>query len=224
MAQLDFGFRPPRKPRKPRKPKRGRPPKPGAGVPHRPRAVQARHPLHITFRVRRHVWQLRSRRCFSRIRQAFLKVVGRFDTRIAHFSIQHNHIHLLVETQDRESLARAMQGFAISAAKRLNHMMGRRRGAVFADRYHSRPLRTPSEVRAALVYVLNNFRKHTRYGTPAPDAIDPFSSGTAFDGWRDPAPPTPDPPPTSAPATWLLKTGWRRRGGPIARDETPRAD
>ena len=216
MDQIDFGFR---TPRKPRKRKRGRPRKPGAGVPHRPRAVNAGYPLHITFKVRRHVWQLRSRRCFSRIRRAFLKVVGRFDTRIAHFSIQHDHIHMLVETRDRAALARAMQGFAISAAKRLNDMMGRR-GKVFADRYHSRPLRTPSEVRAALVYVLNNFRKHTRYGTPAPHAIDPFSSASSFDGWRDPAPPPLDVPATSTPHTWLLATGWRRCGL-INLDEAP---
>src|SRR5215468_5827218 len=220
MDQLDFGFRTTRRRRKKR---RGRPHKPGAGVPHRPRAVHARHPLHITFRVRRHVWQLRSRRCYSRIQQAFLNVLGRFETRIAHFSVQHDHIHMLVETTDRERLGRAMQGFAISAAKKLNRMMGRH-GGVFADRYHSRPLRTPSEVRAALVYVLNNFRKHTRYGTPAPHAIDPFSSGIAFDGWRQPAPPPPDPPPTSAASTWLLTSGWLRVGGPIGRDETPRAD
>jgi len=217
MEQLGFGFR---TPRKPRKKKRGRPRKPGAGVPHLPRSVHARYPLHVTFRVRRHVWQLRSRRCYSRIQEAFLRLLGRFETRIAHFSVQHDHIHLLVETQDRRELARAMQGFAISAAKRLNKMMGRR-GAVFADRYHSRPLRTPTEVRAALVYVLNNFRKHARYGTPAPDALDPFSSAFAFGGWRAPPPPPTDPHPTAAPATWLLATGWRRGGGPIARDEVP---
>ena len=94
--QLDFGFRTPRKRRRKR---RGRPHKPGAGVPHRPRAVQARHPLHVTFKVRRHVWQLRSRRCYSRIRAAFQRVAGRFETRIAHFSVQHDHLHMLVETK-----------------------------------------------------------------------------------------------------------------------------
>src|SRR5262250_2264341 len=212
MDQIDFGFR---TPRKPRQPKRGRPTKPGAGVPHLPRAVHARYPLHITFRVRRHVWQLRSRRCLSRIQRAFFKVLGRFDTRIAQFSVQHDHIHMLVETQDRRALGRAMQGFAISAAKRLNEMMGRH-GAVFADRYHSRPLRTPTEVRSALVYVLNNFRKHTRYGTPARDTIDPFSSASTFGGWSEPIAASGDARPTATPATW------RRGGGPIARDEAPR--
>jgi len=219
MVQIDFGFR---TPRKPRQPKRGRPTKPGAGVPHLPRAVHARYPLHITFRVRRHVWQLRSRRCFSRIQRAFFKVLGRFDTRIAHFSVQHDHIHMLVETQDRRALGRAMQGFAISAAKRLNEMMGRH-GAVFADRYHSRPLRTPTEVRSALVYVLNNFRKHARYGRPAPTAIDPFSSASTFAGWSEPLAASGAACPTASPATWLLATGWRRGGGPIARDEAPRS-
>src|SRR5262249_42934581 len=150
-----------------------------------------------------------------------VRVVGSVDSGRAHFSGQQDHMHMLVETSDRRALGRAMQGFAISAAKRRNEMMGRH-GAVFADRYHSRPLRTPTEVRNALVYVLNNFRKHRRYGTPARDAIDPFSSASTFGGWSEPLAASGDAWPTATPATWLLATGWQRGGGPIARDEAPR--
>jgi hypothetical protein len=35
-----------------------------------------------------------------------------------------------------------------------------RGGAVWGDRFHARDLKTPREVRHALVYVLNNHRKH----------------------------------------------------------------
>jgi putative transposase len=56
----------------------------------------------------------------------------------------------------------------------------RRRGSVWGDRYHVRALCTPREVRSALVYVLENFRKHLRGSV----GIDPCSSASWFDGFR----------------------------------------
>jgi REP element-mobilizing transposase RayT len=226
QSQLDFGFRtPPRK----RKRKRGRPRKAGAGVPHLKREVSPRHPLHVTLRVRRHVWNLRARRCFRIIEAAFFAAAQRVDARIAQFSVQHDHVHMLVEAGDARGLGSAMQSMCIRVAKGLNVVMDRK-GAVFADRYHSRSLRTPTEVRRALIYVLCNGRKHLpavghRLGARW---IDPCSSGAWFDGWSvsprsatDP-PRATDPPPVRPAATWLLSTGWRERGGgPIRPDEGP---
>jgi REP element-mobilizing transposase RayT len=85
---------------------------------------------------------------------AALRIGGdRFDVRVVEFSVQGNHVHLLVEAPDRHALARAIQGFSIRVAKGLNRMMGRT-GRVFDDRYHARVLRTPTEVRHAIRYVL----------------------------------------------------------------------
>jgi len=61
----------------------------------------------------------------------------------------------------------------------------RRSGPVLADRYHLHVLRTPSEVRNALAYVLLNAPKHAaRAGRALARAftIDPASSGRWFDG------------------------------------------
>src|SRR5688572_1133871 len=184
--QRDFGFRtPPRK----RPPKRGRPRKAGSGVPHLRRTVEARHPMHVTLRMRPHVWQLRSRRCFSILERAFYIGCERFGGRVCHFSVQHNHVHLVVEAADRTALARALQGLAIRMAKGLNRLM-ERRGAVFADRYHARILRTPTEVRRVLVYVLANGKKHLpKVGHQLPASwVDPYSSAAWFDGWSVPTP------------------------------------
>jgi len=103
-------------------------------------------------------------------------------------------------------------------ARRLNALW-KRRGSVFAERYHARALATPNEVRQALAYVLNNARKHGIRG----DGVDPFSSGPWFDGWspcsetsrdvaRDERNDARDGSPTSTAETWLLRVGWRRRG------------
>lgn len=54
---------------------------------------------------------------------------------IVHHSIQTNHIHLVVEADDRDVVTRKMSGFAIAFAKRLNNqLLGGRRGKVWSDR------------------------------------------------------------------------------------------
>jgi len=89
-----------------------------------------------------------------------------------------------------------------------------RRGAVFAGRFHARALATPREVRAALVYVLHNARRHG--ATIA--GIDALSSGAVFDGWSDARGPADLPNEmyarhgVSPPKTWLATHGWRRHG------------
>src|SRR5450432_4008058 len=86
-----------------------------------------------------------------------------------------------------------------------------------SSRFHSHALRTPTETRRGLVYVLLNFRKHLR----ASPGVDPRSSGPWFGGWRTPVPVSRDAVPIVAPRTWLATVGWHRAGGPIAFDERP---
>ena len=127
---------------------------------------------------------------------------------------QGNHLHLIVEAEDATALSRGVKGLAIRVARGLNRLAGRR-GRALADRYHSRPLATPTEVRNALAYVLTNSRVHARrHGARRyVPRVDPYSSGQWFDGWRSPPRGKPVlPAPTAAPSTWLLATGWRRLG------------
>jgi REP element-mobilizing transposase RayT len=134
--------------------------------------------------------------------------------RLVHFSLQSNHIHLLVEAGDRRALSRGMQALLVRVSRALNRHW-KRRGPVFWDRFHARPLRTPREVRTALVYVLQNARHHgLKLAGP-----DPYSSGRWFDGWKRPldvAIGNPGVPPR----TWLLRTGWRKHGC-IGLEESP---
>ena len=76
-------------------------------------------PLHVTLRMAPHVYNLRSRRSF-RVIAAALRIAGdRFNVRVIQFSVQGNHIHLVVEAPNRRALARAIQGFSIRVAKDL---------------------------------------------------------------------------------------------------------
>jgi REP element-mobilizing transposase RayT len=174
----------------------GRPPNPGGpGVSHLRRPpIRRTTPVHVTIRMRRHVYNLRSRRCFRPIEKAFLAGRDRFGFRLNHFSVQGNHVHLIAEAHDEAALSRGMQGLAIRIAKALNRVMNRK-GAVFADRYFADVLRTVTEARHAVHYVLHNRQRHSRqWGPPAPSAPDPYSSAGYLSGAS----------PTCSPRTVLL--------------------
>ena len=176
-------------------------------VPHeaRPRH-DARTPLHVTLRLRAGLPSLRRHVVRARILRTIEEGRERFGFRLNQFSLQSNHVHLIVEADDRRSLSRGMKGIAVRVARAVNRIW-KRRGGVFSDRFHARPLRTPREVRAALVYVLQNARHHGLRLL----GVDPFSSGSWFDGWRQGV--VLAGAGCAAPArTWLLSRGWRRHG------------
>ncbi len=174
-------------------------------------------PVHVTMRLRPGLASLRKTPSRRALEQVFGAACERFETRLVHYSIQSNHLHLIVESEERGSLSRALQGLAIRVAKALNRLWGRK-GKVFADRYHDRILRTPREVRNALVYVLKN---HVKHGVRLV-GLDPFASGTWFGGWKDAPSVVQCALHLASAKTWLLRTGWRK-GGPIGIAEEPRS-
>ena len=127
-----------------------------AGVVHRRRPVlKARFPVHVTWRMQTDVWNLRTRRCFRALARAFWGGANRFGFRLVHYSVQGNHLHLLVEAKNERSLSRGMNGLGVRVAKGLNRVM-RRHGRVLDDRYHAHILRTPTEARRARRYFQQN--------------------------------------------------------------------
>jgi hypothetical protein len=176
----------------------------GAG---RPKGVRVSHhsrpafdrvtPAHVTLRVLDDVPSLRASRRFAVVRRSFAAARGLHGLRLAHFTVLNNHLHLILEADSSEALSRGMQGLCIRLAKALNRVLGRK-GTLFADHYHSRLLRSPTELVAAIRYVLTNAERH--FGEHGPD---PFSS-LAPDGAEV----------VAEPRGWLLRTGWRRARRP----------
>jgi putative transposase len=187
-------------------------------VPHRNRAAHdPRHPAHVTLRAAALPVSLRQRRMFAAVRCALGRASGD-DFRVLHFSVQSNHLHLVVEADSAMRFTRGMQGLAIRIAKAVNRVLGRR-GAVWAERFHARWLTSPRAVRNALVYVLQNWRKH---GHPE-RGVDPCSSARWFGGWeRSSTPASSESAPVVTARTWLARWGWRRHG-PIRVNEAPRS-
>jgi len=187
-----------------------------SGVPHTPRErLASRFPVHVNVKLRRGLPSLRVHRTYAVIRKVFL-AAEKPGFRVVHFSIQSNHVHLIVEAKDRERLSRGMQGLLIRFARAVNKLWGRV-GKVFVDRYFDRILRTPRQVRNALVYVLRN---HWRHRGRAEQDLDMFTSGPWFDGWKEKFEVSnlPESPVAKA-RTWLLHTGWWKHHGKLSLSE-----
>jgi REP element-mobilizing transposase RayT len=176
-----------------------------------------RHPVHVTLRAESDVPSLRSPRMFAALRRA-IGAANRVAFRTIHFSVQLDHLHLIVEADSARALRQGMRSLTIRCALVINRM-AHRRGVVWDHRHHAHALRTPTEVRQAMAYVLLNFRKHLR----AAPGVDPRSSGIWFEEWRQPPPRSSAPRLVATPTTWLGSVGWRRAGGPLDVRESPRA-
>ncbi len=118
-------------------------------------------PLHVTLKVVGGLPSFRREAVAGVVRAAIAAGGHRGDFRVVHYNVLGDHLHFVVEAAGAMALARGMQGLTIRLARRLNVLLGRR-GKLFAQRYHARPLRTPTEVRNAIRYVLLNGRHHAR--------------------------------------------------------------
>ena len=214
-APVQISFEERRKLTKAGKAKKRPGPKPAAraSVRHRERPLHKRTtPLHITMRAVKGLPSFRTQTLW----QSFMRAVRgtrREGFRIVEFSVQSNHVHLIVEATDKASLASGMKSFSVRANRLFNSALGRGRGRVWGDRYHRRDLTSPRQVRNAIVYCLANYKKHG--DVPAGKlTIDPCSSAPWFTGWSitrtqragD------DERPNEGAETFLLKVLWRRHG------------
>jgi REP element-mobilizing transposase RayT len=153
-------------------------------VAHRRRpTLPSKTPVHVTLRLVEGVPSLRRRKPVNYVRRC-IQLAHKDRFRVVEFSVQSNHVHLIVEAEDARALSRGMQGLKIRIAKRLNALFGRR-GTPFTDRYHAVPITSLRQARLCIGYVLGNARKHAaqRGHYVARNWVDPFSSAPTFRGW-----------------------------------------
>lgn len=131
---------------------------------------------------------------------------------IVHFSVQTDHLHMIVEADDSDVISRKLAGFMISFARRLNALLARC-GKVWSERAHWRDITSAREMYNVLAYVFGNAKRH---GIIAASELraDPASSAWTFDGWDRPVEAPPEelrwtPP---EPRTELLRRNWITHG------------
>lgn len=191
-------------------------------------ALDPRVPMHLTLRAVRGTPNMRTERITAIVR-AELRRASAKGFRVLHFSIQTNHLHLIVEGDAGADVSRGAQRLASRVARLVNLAAGRS-GRFWRERYHRVDLHKPRQVRNALVYCLFNARKHASgaEGARARRVLDVRCSSVIWvDAWdandelkariaasRD------GPPQVAKPKTWLAREGWRRHGG-LRPDEMP---
>ena len=142
------------------------------GVAHRRREkITARTALHINFKVRA---SIRNKHCLNILKRAIRNSRSK-GLRVIHFSLQSNHIHLIVEATHNAILTKGMRSLTITFSK------GVARGRIQIERYHLHVLKTLRETRNAVHYVLFNEQKH--FGLKKAHVND-FSSLGAIRGLR----------------------------------------
>lgn len=134
------------------------------GVAHRKRdKVELKTPMHINFKYNTYI---RTKDCLKLLKKAIVnsRAMG---LKVIHFSMQTNHVHLIIEAENNKILTKGMRSLTITFAK------GLRRGRVQLERYHLHVLRTLRESRNAIHYVLFNQQRHDK---KIVSVIDEYSS------------------------------------------------
>lgn len=178
--------------------------------------------MHVTARCRHGLPSFRQ----QRVGKIVLRQLNRLNDesfQIVHFSIQTNHVHLVVEARDRATITRKMAGFMISFAKLLNsRVLGRSKGKVWSDRYYRRDIEGGGDMNRVLRYVFGNAKRH---GLIAAEALvfDPYSTAWTFDGWKQqvPLPRGGEHWPRPTPRTRILAKDWIAWGGLLPLDGRP---
>lgn len=123
------------------------------GVSHRTRElVTPKTPLHINFKYKAY---MRNKYCLKLLKRAILNA-RKLGLRVNHFSLQYDHVHLIVEADSNAILESGMRSITVTIAK------GMKMGKVQLERYHLHVLRTLRETRNAVLYVLFNRQKHEK--------------------------------------------------------------
>jgi len=100
-------------------------------------------------KVGREVPPLRTARLVRELERSWREACERERFRLVHYSIQNDHVHMIVEASSARDLACGLKEVAARFARGVNRVF-RRAGRVLADRCYVHVLRTPREVRNAI--------------------------------------------------------------------------
>ncbi|MGZ3809593.1 MAG: transposase, partial [Bacteriovorax sp.] len=115
-------------------------------------------PLHLTIKIQKNKAGIRNKSILKNL-HASIKKARIMGLKVIHYTLEFDHVHLLVECDSKETLGRGMQSFGISFSKGINKIKGLK-GSVFKTRYHLRTLKTPNEIKNVINYILGNSIKH----------------------------------------------------------------
>lgn len=114
--------------------------------------------LHLTVKIDKTKAGLKNKEALKLLHKSILKA-RKQGLAIIHYTLERDHVHLMVEASNNAILGKGMQAFGITLSKGVNKIKSLK-GRVFKTRYHFRKLKTSAEIRNALNYILGNAVKH----------------------------------------------------------------
>ncbi len=170
----------------------GRPNKSGQVNHMKRERLDGKSPAHITIRLTEGLPSLRQNDLFNEFKNS-LTLAKKKGLKVVHYALLGNHIHMIVESYDNKTLSRGMQSFGISFAKaikrfkKVNDLVAGKsnksemKQPIFNGSYHLRIVRTPTEMKRLLQYVLLNPVKHKQVNA----YLDKFTTACFFNSWED---------------------------------------
>lgn len=144
----------------------GRPRIHDPGISHRKRpCLKKPSSLHLTIKVKRIKAEMKNRTVLILLKRAILNA-RKQGLRIIHFSLEYDHVHLLVEAADNLVLGKGMQAFGVTLSKAINRLK-KLNGEVYKHRYHFRKITSTRELKVVMNYIFSNGMKHKTAKSPA---------------------------------------------------------
>lgn len=149
----------------------GRPPVNDAGIRHTSRPVISKPAsLHLTIKVKRNKADIKNKAVLAILKKAILNARLK-GLKVIHYSLEFDHVHLLIEADNNKILGKGMQAFGVTLAKAINKLW-RLGGGVYKHRYHFRRITGSKDLRNVMNYIFKNGVKHKT----AKSIINPFNS------------------------------------------------
>ena len=138
---------------------------------HRKRAeIKRPSSMHLTIKVEKKKAGIKNKVILKVLKRAILK--GRSSgLRIIHFTLEYDHVHLLVESDCKVKLGRGMMRLGVTLAKGINKYKSEK-GRVYKQRYHQRFIQSGRDLKNVMNYIFKNGLKHKT----AASIINPFNS------------------------------------------------
>ena len=110
------------------------------------------HVYHITHRCHKKEFLLKLKRDRKAWTKYLFEAKKRYGLVVLNYMVTSNHIHLLVQSNDEETISKSMQLIAGRTAQDYNRRK-QRKGAFWEDRYHATAIETGSHLARCMTYV-----------------------------------------------------------------------
>ncbi|MGZ3790137.1 MAG: transposase [Bacteriovorax sp.] len=107
--------------------------------------------LHLTVKIVKNKADMKNKSVLGLLKRAILNA-RRQGLKVIHYSLEYDHVHLLIEAENNHVLGKGMQAFGVTLSKAINRMR-KRKGGVYKHRYHFRQISSSRELKNVMNYI-----------------------------------------------------------------------